>query len=224
MDAVKKLFGILMLGMAVWMLSRIVATPVIIKVWGLLLLGVALFFSLKLPRLIGRQRFNRSLGFLVGCSGMVLMFGLTPPMLFDKMMNNQHIETNAHTFILVRDVSELNKQLLIAKASHRPAILDFYADWCESCIVMDRNVFSVPEVKQALSRYVVLRADLSANTADDEMLLKQFAVTAPPTVLLFDPNGDESNSHRIIGEVDAKEFLGRLNLFTAASCKKNIAC
>ena len=225
MEAVKKIFGLLMLGMAIWLLSRVVAPDVAIRIWGLLLLGIALFFGLHLPRLIGRHGLNRGLGFVVGCSGMLLMIGGTEPMLISQWMNlSQYTTPSSHAFIVVRDSVDLDKQLLIAKAAHRPVILDFYADWCESCVSMDRHVFNAPEIKQALSNYVLLRADLSQNTANDEALLKRFNVIAPPTVLFFGPNGHEANSERIVGEVDAKEFLGRLNVFMAASCDKNVQC
>ncbi|TAK75181.1 MAG: protein-disulfide reductase DsbD [Gammaproteobacteria bacterium] len=115
-------------------------------------------------------------------------------------------------FIIIRDVASLNQQLLAARAAHKPVMLDFYADWCESCVAMDNRVFHSTIVKQALKPYVLLRADLSDNTAADEALMKQYEVIAPPTVLFFDANGQEINTNRIIGEVNANEFLGRLHI------------
>ena len=90
-------------------------------------------------------------------------------------------------------------------------MLDFYADWCESCVIMDRTVFNVPQVKSALNNYVRLRADLSKNSDADQRLLEYFKVIAPPTVLFFGTNGEELTTKRLVGDIKATEFLARLN-------------
>lgn len=224
MEAVKKAVGILMLGMAIWLCSRVVS-PVIAQVlWGLLLLGTALFFAFYLPSLIGKHHLNRSFGAIVGCAGLFLMVSGTGLSTITNhgMAVKQSI---SHPFTIVKNIDDLNKQLADAQASGRSVILDFYADWCESCVVMDRNVFDKPDVQKVLANYVLLRADLTNNTMADETLLKHFAVVAPPTVLFFDGKGREINSQRIVGEVNAKEFLSRINFVAAsASCKKDTKC
>lgn len=208
MQAVKYLFGVLMLAMAIWLVSRIANALIVYFLSGTLLIGAAIFLSLHLPRLIGRHRLNRGLGFIVGVSGMLIMVGginisANPLQHFNAM-------TAAQKFIIVRNESDLNKQLLIAQSKHQPVILDFYADWCESCVSMDNNVFKLPDVQKMLGHFVLLRADLSENTQADEMLLKRYDVIAPPTVVFFDNQGREINGERIVGEVNAKEFVARL--------------
>lgn len=214
MEAVKKFFGLLMLGMAIWLVSRIISPFVTHILWGCLLIGIAAFFALYLPRLHGRHKFNRSLGFIVGFSGMLVMFGVGVPTSMTQWLApgsalHSSIEASPN-FKIVHNVSDFDQQLALARAANQPAILDFYADWCDSCVAMDRNVFNSSDVQRNMNNYVLLRVDLSGNTAADEDLLKHFDVIAPPTVLFFDSSGREMNSQRIVGEVNAKEFLSRL--------------
>lgn len=210
MEAVKKVFGIFMLGMAIWLLSRIVSATTLLILWGFLLICIALFLGIYLPRVVRRRKLHGGLGFVFGLSGMLLMLGgVSMPDVVNKWVNTN---AAAPSFIVVHDVKSLNKQLSLAQAQHQPVILDFYADWCESCVSMDRHVFGKPDVQRKLSNYVLLRADLSANSEKDEALLKNYEVIAPPTVLFFDPTGREMNAQRIIGEVGAKEFLARLHM------------
>ncbi|SRR5579883_342055 len=205
MKAVEKSVGVMMLAMAIWLLSRI-ASPLMIKfLWSALLIGIAFFIAWYLPRVIGKRALNRGLGVLVGCSGMLLlMSGINPTDLSPVI--------SKPAFILVHDVASLNQQLSLARAEHKPVLLDFYADWCESCVTMDKHVFHAASVKQALTPYILLRADLSDNTVADEVLMKQYEVIAPPTVLFFDANGHEVNTSRIVGEVSTTEFLDRLRV------------
>ncbi|RDI38054.1 protein-disulfide reductase DsbD [Aquicella lusitana] len=225
MGAVKTLFGILMLGMAIWLLSRVASPTTITVFWGLLFLGIALYFGIYLPRLVGKPRLNRSLGFLAVCSSGLLMLSAFEPHLLNQWLQpNRQATFAGPSFTVVHDISDLNKQLLTAQAARRPVILDFYADWCESCVSMDRHVFASPLVSQALKNYVLLRADLTDISEENKALLKRFNVVAPPTVLFFDNSGREVNSQRIVGEVDAQEFLGRLNAFMATNCDKKVKC
>ncbi len=138
-----------------------------------------------------------------------------------------HVERQTATegsFVVVQNLKEVNQQLLLAQEQHKPVILDFYADWCESCVSMDKKVFGSPAVRAALSNFVLLRADLTANNQADDQILKNYAVIAPPTVLFFNNKGKEVNSRRIVGEVSPGEFLGRINTFMSARCDKKLQC
>lgn len=211
MESVKKIFGVLMLGMAIWLSSRITSQTVTLIFWGVLLLGFALYLGLYLPQLISRPKFARALGLMVGISGVLVIGGVSMPNVVHGLMSKHQTEiAETNSFFVIHDMATLNKQLALAQAAHKPVILDFYADWCESCVTMDRNVFMNPNVQNALSKYVLLRADLTANSEDDQAILKSYDVIAPPTVLFFDGQGREMNTNRIVGEVDAKEFLLRL--------------
>ena len=92
----------------------------------------------------------------------------------------------------------------------RPALLDFYADWCVSCKEMERDTFSDPDVLATLATMVVLRADVTANDAADRDILKRFGVVGPPTLLFFGPDGRERRDHRVVGFIDAAAFNKQL--------------
>lgn len=222
MEAVRKLCGFVMLGMAIWLLSRIFPPMLIDLCWGGLLVGVALFLGLYLPQLVGKHALHRSLGFLVGLSGMMVMVGgvgMTNPV--SSWMHVSSNERVTSPFTVVHSMDEFNMRLIKAQAAHQSVILDFYADWCESCVSMDHEVFSVPKVQSALKNYVLLRADLSGNAKAEAKFLKQFKVIGPPTVIFFDAQGKEIKSQRIVGEVSENEFLDRLNALPQLSGKRH---
>lgn len=212
MEAVKKLFGIAMLGMALWLLSRILSPFLAMLAWVTLVLILAFFLGIHLPKLVGQHKFHRILGVMVGIFGSLFVLGAAGVENPIHWINPtiQSNKSQIKPFIVVHNIEDLKKELEVAKKDNKPVILDFYADWCDSCVAMDRNVFSKSSVQEKLASYTLLRADLSANTAMDETLLRQYDVIAPPTILFFDPQGKEINTQRIVGEVDAKEFIDHM--------------
>jgi thiol:disulfide interchange protein DsbD len=149
-------------------------------------------------------------GLIMFCVAISLASRVVPTLSISNLFATKNTTDTRGPFILVHDLKDINKNLLLAQSEQKPVILDFYADWCESCVLMDKNVFQKQNIKEALNKYMLLRADLTANTKNDEALLKYFNVVAPPTVLFFDAEGNELNEKRIVGVVDAKEFLARL--------------
>lgn len=99
----------------------------------------------------------------------------------------------------------------IANANGKPVMLDFYADWCTSCKVMEATTFKDPQVQKALARFVVIKIDVTANNAEHKALLNYFHVVAPPTFIFLDAQGKELNNHKLVGEVSANKFLKTLN-------------
>jgi thioredoxin:protein disulfide reductase len=224
MKVVQNIFGILMVGMALWLLARISSTTIISVFCGVLLLAVALYVGIYLARSGARQKFNRRLGIAAGMTGLFIIVAGTGA----SSMMNSFLQVNrpaaVNVFTIVHSVADLQQRLALAQASHKPVLLDFYADWCESCVVMDKNVFNLPDVQNKLSKFVLLRADLSAYNTADETLLKNYEVIAPPTVIFFNDSGQEVNSHRIVGELNAIDFMTRINTFITASCDTKVAC
>jgi thiol:disulfide interchange protein DsbD len=110
-------------------------------------------------------------------------------------------------FERVRSVSELNDRV---KAAGKPVMLDFYADWCVSCKEMERFTFSDPRVQERLSGWLVLQADVTANSDDDKALLARFGLFGPPGILFFNSAGEEIKNVRVIGFQSADAFLGTL--------------
>lgn len=219
MIGVQRIFGVMMLGMAVWLLSRVATATTIMTFVAVLLLGAAIFFGVY--RSHGRLAINRCLGVTSGIAALFLIIAVNTPSVINAVSNAKSTES---AFITVRNVDEIRHQISLAQASGKPVMLDFYADWCESCVVMDKKVFTLPDVIHGLNKFVLLRADLSRNSVADEIMLKSFEVVAPPTVLFFNNYGQEVNSRRIVGELNAMEFMSRVNTFITASCDKNLSC
>ncbi|MET0382490.1 MAG: thioredoxin family protein, partial [Burkholderiaceae bacterium] len=110
-------------------------------------------------------------------------------------------------FDRVADVADLDRRL---RSAGRPAMLDFYADWCVSCKEMEAGTFVDPTVRAKLDGAVLLRADVTANTADDRALLRRFHLFGPPGIILFDARGREVDAARVVGFLGAEAFAGRL--------------
>lgn len=224
MYAVQCLFGVMMMGMAFWLLSRIASLVVVLKFFSVMLLAASFYLMVSVSCFQLSRQVRRGLAAGAGIAGVLLLTVVTLPGVMSRLSPAQANTVAVNSFTIVHNVADLDQQLAKAQAAHRPVLLDFYADWCESCVVMDKTVFSKPEVMKNLDRFTLLRADLSANSADDEILLKNFDVIAPPTVLFFNNQGQEVNSQRIVGELTKNEFMTRINTFITASCDKNVAC
>ena len=113
----------------------------------------------------------------------------------------------------IRGVAQLRSEIAAAEAAGTPVALDFYADWCISCKVMTRTVFSEPSIAAQLRRFHLLQADVTANDALDQELLKHFGLFGPPSMLFFGLDGAEINALRMQGEMDRATFehhLGRV--------------
>jgi thiol:disulfide interchange protein DsbD len=116
-------------------------------------------------------------------------------------------------FVKVATVVELDRELAAAQAAGKPAMLDFYADWCVSCKEMEKYTFSVGEVQQDLSGFVLLKADVTANNEADQALLRRFGVYGPPTTAFFGAHGRECRAFRLVGYVAADDFRAHLARF-----------
>ncbi len=213
MEGIKKFCGVLMLGLAILMLGRILPGTVTLLLWAALFVGSAVFMGAFNTAHSHLTRLNKGIGLVCLMYATVLMVGAVlgnsdpfRPLAGVKFFNYQLARERNLSFTVLQDMSQLNQQLEIAKADGKPVIIDFYADWCASCITMDNTVFTHPKVKRALQDFVLLRANVTDNNGFDQALLKRFNVIAPPTVLFFNREGGLVQS--IAGEVDAKEFLG----------------
>ena len=90
-------------------------------------------------------------------------------------------------------------------------MLDFYADWCTSCIEMEKFTFSNSAVKERLASVKLLQIDVTKNSPADQALMKQFKVFGPPAMLAFDPQGNEMASARLIGYLAPEKFVAHLD-------------
>lgn len=217
MLVITKCFGLLMLAMAIWLISRILPESVIYTFWFMYFIVVFMFFFIFFPRKaikkLGRIRFGLIIGLLL--TVMFLMGGLKSASSFiERALGVKKLAQHDQShFTTVTNAMELKAAMIKSVAEQKPLILDFYADWCESCLAMDEAVFGSPRVQQALRPFTLVRVDLTANTEETTAIMKAYGVIAPPTLLFFNAQGQELSAYRLVGEVGEIEFLNRLPRF-----------
>jgi thiol:disulfide interchange protein DsbD len=223
MNAVSKFFGLVMLAMAIWLLSRVVTFSLTALLYGVLLLLGGLVIGVYLPRHIGWKRLHYSLGALTAVTGVVFI-----AMAFNAANLTGYVQRQANNkptpFVVVHNQQALDQALETARAKMKPALIDFYADWCASCVEMEKEVFDKASVLTQLQNFMLIRVDLTDNSAEDQALLARYDVVAPPTVLLINQSGHEDDKLRIIGEMSANEFISRIQVFAQAHCDKKMIC
>jgi thiol:disulfide interchange protein DsbD len=221
MDTVKAIFGVILLGVAILMLERILPGPVTLMLWALLLIIPAIYMRAldALPEGVsGWRRLWKGLGVAMIVYGIILIIGAatgardpfnplrnlnkTTTTAVDGTHASQHLQ-----FQRIKSLDDFSAALQDSSSRGKPVMLDFYADWCTYCLKMEDYTFSDPAVQQALANVTLLQADVTANDATDLALLNHFGLFAPPAILFFDTNGQERRSHRLVGFMDAGDFL-----------------
>ena len=119
------------------------------------------------------------------------------------------------SFLVIHSPAELDAQLMKAKQEQKIVMLDFYADWCISCKEMEVNTFTNPEVSKVLKQFVLLQADVTANSLDNQALLKRFGLYGPPGILIFNQQSEEQKEQRVIGYMPPQRFAERLKKATS---------
>jgi len=221
METVKKFFGVLMLAVAAWMLERIVAERWALLLWAVpALTGAWLLWREIRPRsALGWA--GRLLGVALGLYGLLLLAGvvLGGRSLLAPIPQWQ-AEVRSLEFQRIKTVADLDREVAAAAAVGRPVMLDFYADWCVSCKEMERYTFTDAAVQRALGNAVLLKADVTANDADDQALLQRFGIFGPPTIAFWRADGVEQKNYRVVGFMPAAEFAKVAAEATGAQARK----
>ncbi len=226
MDAVKAVFGVGMLAVAIWMLERILPGGMIMLLWGALAIACAIYLG-ALERIepgsSGWKRLWKSLGIVLLVLGILEIVGaaaggdywLRPLAGIQSMAGGAPVEKHAE-FHRIKSVEDLEQELAQASASSRSVMLDFYADWCVECKRMERNTFPNNSVAALLERFQLLQTDVTANDDADQALMKTFGIIGPPAILFFDRSGAEMKAYRLVGYFGPEEFASHLQQVLAA--------
>jgi thiol:disulfide interchange protein DsbD len=219
MRGVKRFFGFLLLGLAIWIVSPVVPVALQMFAWAALLVIGAMFLHALdplPPEASGYARFWKGVGVLALLAGAALVIGALAgsrdplqPLAGLRVAEPSGAPAQEVRFERVATVAELDARL---KTVSQPVMLDFYADWCVSCKEMERFTFSDPKVKAELGQMVLLQVDVTKNTAEDQALLKRFRLFGPPGIIFFDKGGREIPGLRVIGFQSADKFLQSLAL------------
>ena len=211
MEQVTKIFGIVMLGVAVWMLDRVLPSTVVMYLWAFLLIGAALYlkvFEHILAKLITTVVMIYGVLVFVGAvSGATNP--LTPLSKFTSGVVSQSSVAKLN-WSYVKTNEELDAAV---KASSKPVMLDFYADWCISCKELEAITFKDPAVIAKLNEFTLIKADVTKNTDDDKAMQKRFGVVGPPALIFWDKDNNEIKSSQIVGYKNPKDFLAIVNKY-----------
>ncbi|EHY9869411.1 protein-disulfide reductase DsbD [Vibrio vulnificus] len=204
MDRVKTLFGFVLLAAPIFLLERILP-----EMW-----STALWSSLGIAAFGWLYHVKNSLefgGWKQSAVGIIAVLGLfasaQPALNYWFADSTQQAQTSEVSFIKIRNVEELQQQLVLAKQAQKPVMLDFYADWCVACKEFEKYTFHDPAVAAQLKQFVLLQADVTRNQAQDIELLQAQQVLGLPTIDFWDAQGNPVSNARLTGFMQAAPFL-----------------
>ena len=215
MNAVSNFFGVLMLGMAIWLISPVISVSIQLALWAVLLIITAVYHNALDNLPVHSNNFAK---LWKGVAVVLLIFGialfigaltgaksvLSPLSNFTLSSASQSKSPSSLGFTRITNIAELERKL--ASANGQPIMLDFYADWCVACKELEQLTFSDDKVQQLLKNTTLLQVDVTANSDDDKALLKRFGLFGPPGIAFFNGNGKEMITLKTVGFQNAERF------------------
>lgn len=218
MNTIKIIFGVLLLGVAITTLERILPAFVIMFLWAILFICIAVFMGAlrtQPPNEIPSwASIWQGLGLVILIYGILILIGASAgndnilmPLRGVLNFTGKSNTEKLLSFKTITTPGELDSALAEAAAQSRPVLLDFYADWCISCKELERYTFTDPQVQRSLERFVLLRADVTANDANAQALLKLFNLPGPPAIIFYNSKSQEIPNLRVVGFITATQLL-----------------
>lgn len=209
MESITRIFGIVMLGVAIWLLDRVLDATIIIYLWALLLLGSAIYLRIYqhlLTQLITVVIFILGIVLFVGA-----ISGATNPLNPLEKFTSSKITQVSDEKLIFKKIKNIQELELAIKNSNKPVMLDFWASWCVSCKELEEITFQDEQVINKLQEFTLLKADVTENNDEDKALQKKFGVVGPPALIFWDKDKNEIQASRIIGYKNPKDFLEIVN-------------
>ena len=220
MVGVRNAFGVMLLAVSIWLLERVLPGPLSLALWGLLAVGTALWLgALEFIPKPGRQKLGQLAGLALLVYGLSAWVGALqgesdPLRPLGRLEASSGATTSPSTpsgaWLTLDQPAALDAALADARSAGQPVLLDWYADWCVSCKVIEREVLEAPQIREQLSGYRLLRFDITRSDAAQRTLLDRYQLFGPPALQLFAPAGDEWLDLRVVGETTAAQFGERL--------------
>jgi thiol:disulfide interchange protein DsbD len=215
---------------SIWLLERILPTAATMTLIAILTITSAIYMGAleKLPQpASGWRKLCKGLGVILLIYGAINLIGaasdskdLIQPLkgiasgmksgdLSNQTYGNQSDHIN---FKQIKGTEGLKSALSESVANNKITMLDFYADWCVSCKVMEKYAFTHPGVLASLDQVSTLQADVTANDSTDSNLMNSLGIYGPPAILFFDKSGLEIRNRRVVGEMSGQDFAAHVRL------------
>lgn len=220
MTAIQRLLGVAMLAYAVWLLSRIIPGPLTLVLYGLVGLVAAVFLGLfgRLSEGAGAaSRLARALAVAVCVWALALLVGgaaggrdpLQPlaPLAGMSTGGQAAVEASGLNYQEVKSVEGLQMALADAARQGQPVMVDFYADWCTSCLEMEHTTLRDPGVRSALGHFRLLKVDVTEDSPDGRALMKHYGLYGPPAYIFYDAQGRRLQGDTVVGFEKAVPFM-----------------
>ena len=209
MEGITRIFGIIMIAVAIWLLDRVLDASVIMYLWALLFLGSAIYLR------IYTHIISQLITVVVFILGVVLFVGAisgstNPLKPLEKFTSSTLVQDVGEKVVFkkIKNIEELKQAIA---QSDKPVMLDFWASWCVACKEFEEITFKDKQVINKLQNFTLLKADVTANNTEDKALQKMFSIVGPPGIIFWDKDKNEVKSSKIVGYKNPKEFLDIVN-------------
>ncbi len=217
MTLVSQIFGVVMLAISIWMLSRIIPGSIALFLWSLLFIGSGLYAGAFEPLkegISGAKKMIKVFAIMLSLIGVIMLIGsfsgatnpLNPLEKFGACTPIGRTQAK-HDFKVVKTIEELENEI---KNSNQKVMIDFSADWCTSCKELEHITFPDPTVASLMSQFKLLRVDVTKNTDTDKALLKKYNIFGPPAIIFYDKDANELKNFKTIGYKPPEEFFKTL--------------
>ncbi len=210
MNTVKAFFGVMLLAVALYLIQRLLPMFIMMNLWAFLLIFSGVFMGAFVQATTTSAKWAQGVGLILFLYGILLIIGASAGHLNPlQPLRTKDASLSHASQEVVTNLDDL--QRVLKTASGKPVMLDFYADWCTSCQILERTTLQNDDIQQALKRYEVVKIDITANDEASQTLLQHFHVVAPPTFLFLNTNGQELAPLRLVGDVSVETLLSHLN-------------